>query len=89
LTLLAGQKEGNPACEKNEWSAGMVTCLGHGANLHMAKLMPLPVTDSFFSKIQTGLIFPVPAELGSLRQRAIKWVLFVVVCFASSDYDSA
>jgi len=28
---------------KNEWwGAGMVICLGRGADLHMAQLMPLP-----------------------------------------------
>jgi len=30
---------------KNErWGAGMVVCLEHGADLHMAQLMPLPLT---------------------------------------------
>ena len=31
----------------------MVVCLEQGADLHMAQLMPLPLTVSCFSKIQT------------------------------------
>jgi len=43
--LLAGRQEGHPACKKLEWwDAGMVMCLGYGADLHMAQLMPLPLT---------------------------------------------
>jgi len=30
---------------------GMVICLDQGADLHMAQLMPLPLTVSCFSKI--------------------------------------
>jgi len=41
----------------------MVISLEHGAGLHMAQLMPLPLTVSCFSKIQTGFIFLVPANL--------------------------
>jgi len=33
--------------------------------LHMAQLMPLPLTISCFSKIQIGFTFLVPAHLGS------------------------
>jgi len=33
--------------------------------LHMAQLMPLPLTVSCFSKIQIGFTFLVPAYLGS------------------------
>ena len=36
-----------------------------GADLHMAELMPLPLTVSCFSKIQIGFTFLVPAHLGS------------------------
>ena len=35
----------------------MVVCLELGADLHMAQLMPLPLTVSCFSKIQFGLPF--------------------------------
>jgi len=43
----------------------MVICLMRGANLHMAQLMPLPLTVSCVTKIQIGLTFLVPAHLGS------------------------
>jgi len=42
------------------------------ADLHVAQLMPLPLTVSCFSKIQIGFTFLVPAHPGSPRQRAIK-----------------
>jgi len=37
------------------WGAGMVICLERDADLHMAQLMPLPLTVSCFSKIQIGV----------------------------------
>jgi len=48
--------------------------LEQGADLHMAQLMPLPLTVSCFSKIQIGFTFLVPAHLRSPRQRAVKRV---------------
>ena len=41
----------------------MVISLERGADLHMAKLMPLPHTISCISKIQIGFTFLVPAHL--------------------------
>ena len=52
----------------------MVICLERGADLHMAQLMPLPLTVSCFSKIQIGFTFLVPADLGIPGKRAIKRV---------------
>jgi len=52
----------------------MVICLERGTDLHMAQLMPLPLTVSCFSEIQIGFTFLVLAHLGSPGQRAIKWV---------------
>jgi len=73
--LLVGLQEGHPVCKKTErWGAGMVICLERGAGLHMAQLMPLPLTVSCFSKIQIGFAFLVPAHPGSPGQRAVKWV---------------
>ena len=43
----------------------MVICLERGANLHMAQLMPLPLTVSCFSRIQIGFTFLVLAYPGS------------------------
>jgi len=57
----------------------MVICLEQGADLHTAQLMPLPLTVSCFSKIQTDFTFLVPAHVGSPGQRAIKRV-YVYVC---------
>ena len=36
--------------------------LGLGADLHMAQLMPLPLTVSCFSKIHIGFTFQVPSS---------------------------
>ena len=75
LMLLVGRQEGHPACKKTEWwGAGVVLCLERNADLHMAQLMPLPLTVSFFSKIQIGFTFVVPAHPGSPGQRAVKRV---------------
>jgi len=64
LTLLVGRQEGHPACKKHKWwGAGVVICLERGAYLHIAQLMPLPLTVSCFSKIQIGFTFLVPAHL--------------------------
>ena len=52
----------------------MVICLERNADLHMAQLMPLPLTISCFSKIQIGFIFLVPVDPGSPGQRAVKLV---------------
>jgi len=48
---LVGWQEGHPASKKLRDG---VICLGRGADLHMAQLMPLPLTASCFSKIQIG-----------------------------------
>jgi len=75
FTLLVGRQEGHPACKKTEWwGAGMVICLERVADLHMAQLMPLPLTVSCFSKIQIGFTFLVPAHMGSSRPKAVKRV---------------
>jgi len=71
--LLVEWQEGHPASNKTEWwDAGMVICLGQGADLHMAQLMPLhslslaPVTPHWF--YLPGFTFLVPALPGSPRQ---------------------
>jgi len=57
----------------------MVICLERGADLHIAQLMPLPLTVSCSSKIQIGFTFLVPAYPGYPGKEAVKW--FVVVTF--------
>ena len=78
-TLLVRLQEGHLACKKTEWwGAGVVICLEQGADLHVAQLMPLPLTVSCFSKIQIGFISLVLTYPGSPGQRAVKQVC---VCF--------
>jgi len=74
LTLLVGWQEGHLAFKKQ--SGGVLEL---GADLHVAKLMPLPLTLSCFSKIQIGFTFLIPAHLGSPGKRVIK---LVCVCVA-------
>ena len=87
--LLVGRQEGHPACKKTEWwGADMVICLVRGANLHMAQLMPLPLTVSCFNKIQIGFTFLVPAHLGSPGKRAVKRVCVLCCVIFSSRAQS-
>jgi len=67
LTLLVGWLEGH-------LSGGLVLaciCLERGADLHMAQLMPLPLTVSCSSKIQIGFTFVVLTHPGSPGHRAV------------------
>ena len=52
----------------------MVICLERGADLHMAQLMPLPLTVSCYSKIQIGFTFLVLAYPGGPGKRAFNQV---------------
>ena len=80
LMLLVGRQKGHPDCKKTErWGAGVVICLERGADLHMAQLMPLPLTVSCFSKIQIGFTFLVLTYPGSPGKRAVKRVCVCVV----------
>ena len=86
LTLLVGQQEGHPACKKTEWwGTGVVICLERGADLHMAQLMPLPLTFSCSSKIQIGFSFLVPAYPCCPGKEAVKWLLLYdsIMCVSS------
>jgi len=65
----------------------MAICLERGADLHMAQLMPLPLTVSCFSKIQIDFTFLVPSQLGSpgkgpLNGYVCMCVSIVTVCRA-------
>jgi len=70
----------------------MVICLERGADLHMAQLIPLPLTTSCCSKIQIGFTCLVPANLGSPEQKALKRVcvcvirevIFIISCSVSA-----
>jgi len=58
----------------------MVICLEQGEGLHMAQLMPLPLTVSCFSKIQIGFTFLVPAHLVVPEKRPLSVCVCVCVC---------
>ena len=58
----------------------MVICLELSADLHMAQLMPLPLTVFCFSKIQIGLTFLVPAHPCSPGKRVVKRVCVYYAC---------
>jgi len=45
--------------------------------LHMAQLMPLPLTVSCSSKIQIGFTYLVPAYPGYPGKEAVKWLLLL------------
>jgi len=70
----------------------VVICLERGADLHMAQLMPLPLTVSCFSKIQIGFTFLVSAYPSIPGQRAVKRVcvsVCVLYCFQRSAISIA
>ena len=59
LTLLVGRQEGHPSCKKTEWwGAGVVICLELGADLHVAQLMPLPLTVAYLASVKSRLVLP-------------------------------
>ena len=69
-----GGRKGTRRVKTEWWGADVVVSLEQGADLHMAELMPLPLTVSCCSKIQTSFTFLVPAHPGSPGKRAIKRV---------------
>jgi len=62
LMLLVGQQEGHSDCIKQ--SGGVLVWFSpeRGADLHMAQLLPLPLSVSCFIKIKTGFTFLVLAD---------------------------
>jgi len=82
---LGGRKGIRPE-KTGQWGAGMVICLERGADLHMAQLMPLPLTVFCFSKIHIDFTFLVPAHRGNPGQRVVKQVCVCVkVCCVLSS----
>jgi len=73
------------------WLSQLI-CLERGADLHMAQLMPMPLTVSCFSKIQIGYTFLVLAHPGSPGLRAVKCVcvcMCVCVCVFVGSWESS
>ena len=54
-----------------------------GADLHMAQLMPLPLTVSCYSKIQIGFTFLVPTHPGCPGSKAVKRSLLLLLFLPS------
>jgi len=78
LMLLDGRQEGIRPVKTQWWGAGAVVSLEQAADLYMAQLMPLPLTVSYFSIIQVGFTFLVPAHPDSPGKRAVKRVCVCV-----------
>ena len=66
-----GGRKGIRLVKTEWWGAGVVICPDQGADLHMAQLMPVPLTVFCFTKIQIGFTFRVLAHLGSPGERAV------------------
>jgi len=81
-----GGRKGIWPVKTKRWGAGVVICLERGADLHMAQLMPLPLTVSCFSKIQIDFIFLVRAHPDSPRKRAFKRGVCVSVVIAFNAF---
>jgi len=94
LTLLVGWQEGHPACKKQSGGVlagfllhtGWLSCLERGADLHMAQLMPLPLTVSCSSKIQIGFTFLVLAYPGCPGKEAVKWLSVFLVALVITSW---
>ena len=57
--------------------------------MHMAQLMPLPLTVSCFSKIQIGFTFLVPAHLGSPGKGPLNGCVCVCVTVFTERFRAA
>jgi len=81
LTLLVGRQEGHPPFKKLSGEVLAWYLSGARCRLACAQLMPLPLTVSCFSKIQTGFTFLVPAHPGSPGHRAVKRVCVLLYLY--------
>jgi len=75
-----GGRKGIRPVKTEWWGASMVICLERGADLHMAQLMPLPLTVSCFSIIPIGFTCLVPAHPGSLGKGPLNVCVCVCAC---------
>jgi len=69
----------------------VVICLEQGADLHMAQLMPLPLTVSCFSKSQIGFTFLVPVHMVVPEKGPLNGCVCVCVVYAGEmgPHDTA
>jgi len=80
---LGGRKGTRPVKKLSGGVLAWLSVSKRGADLHIAQLMPLPVTVSCFSKIQIGFTFLELAHPGSPGQRAVKQMC---VCVSEKKY---
>ena len=70
----------------------MVICLGQGADLHMAQLIPLPLTVSCSRKSRLVLVLPFWYWLTWVVldkiQRAVKWLLLLLLTHKMASLNS-
>jgi len=79
--LLVGQQDGHLACKKTEcWGDAIVICLERVADLHKSQPMPLPLTVSCFSKIQSDFTFLVPLTWIVPEKGLLNGCVCVCVC---------
>ena len=69
----------------------MVICLERDADLHMAQLMPLPLTVSCFREIQIGFTCLAPAHVGSPGQTGVcvSYILSTITAAVLLKYRKA
>ena len=83
IGCLVGRK-GIRRVKTERWGAGVVVCLKRGADLHMAQLMPLPLTVSCFSKIHIGFTFLVPPHPVFPDEGLLNVCVCVCVCVCAA-----
>ena len=85
--LSVGRQEGHPACKK--LSGGKLAWLSVWSELQIfreAQLMPLLLTVSCFSEIQTGFAFLVLAQSGSPRKGPLNGCVCAFVYFLLAKF---
>jgi len=85
---LGGRKGIRPVKKTEWWGAGMVICLEQDADLHVAQLMPVPLTVSCFSKIQIGFAFLVRVYPSSPGKGLLNWCVCVCVFVFSAEHGA-
>ena len=89
LKLLVGRQEGHPACKKT-WVVGCCRYLS-GARCRLAYgPADAPATHYFFffSKIQIGFTFLVPAHLGNSGKGPLNGCVCVMIAFSACAFST-
>ena len=83
-----GGRKGIPPVKNEWWGAGMVICLGRGADLHMAQLIALPLTVSCSRKSRLVLVLPFWYQLTPESHKTVIVVVVVVVVLTAEWCNS-